>query len=363
MTRVIVDSRCLNTAHLRGMGRYLASMLQATEALVTWEWDLISNRPDLPFAPLSAGRYHKTVFDMKGYRFHTWEQIALPWKSRRADVLFCPGTTLPWWQPIPTVVTIHDTIPWESQECSGGKTWYWNRLQRRAVSKAAAIIVPSESSKQDVVRLWPLAASKIHVIPHGLGPEWKSMPAQGAPERLCELGVRSPYLVYVGGDVPRKRLAWALKVFAELREECHLLIIGGTSSTHALVNSVINQATSQRVTILPFITDEEVPALIRNAVAVLYPTLYEGFGFPALEAQAVGTPVLFSAVGSLAELQGPGAVVLPAQDFAAWVDATRELVATRSSCLQPNDQSRTWANQFCWQASARAHLAVLQSVV
>src|SRR5262249_46173389 len=86
--------------------------------------------------------------------------------------------------------------------------------------------------------------------------------------------------------------------------------------------------------------------------------LYEGFGFPALEAQAVGTPALFSALGSLAELQGPGAVVLPPQDLSSWVEVCRQLVAERGEQPQPRQEARCWARQFSWQVSAARHLEV-----
>lgn len=101
-----------------------------------------------------------------------------------------------------------------------------------------------------------------------------------------------------------------------------------------------------------------MPRLYQNAAAVLYPTLYEGFGFPVVEAQAVGTPVLHSAVSSLTELQGPGSVVLPVEDLGAWVDACRALVAERGRTPQPNETSRQWARRFSWEASAERHLEV-----
>jgi alpha-1,3-rhamnosyl/mannosyltransferase len=108
----------------------------------------------------------------------------------------------------------------------------------------------------------------------------------------------------------------------------------------------------------PFVPDDEMILLYQTAIAVLYPTLYEGFGFPALEAQAVGTPVLFSALGSLQELQGPGAVVLPPRDLGAWVEACRRLVRERGENPTPNQQARNWAKGFSWDISVARHLEV-----
>lgn len=101
-----------------------------------------------------------------------------------------------------------------------------------------------------------------------------------------------------------------------------------------------------------------MPALYRRALAVLYPTLYEGFGFPALEAQAVGTPVLFSALGSLKELEGPLARVLPPDDLRAWVDTCKEILERPTPEQTAVDAARRWARQFSWSVSARRHVEI-----
>jgi glycosyltransferase involved in cell wall biosynthesis len=116
----------------------------------------------------------------------------------------------------------------------------------------------------------------------------------------------------------------------------------------------------EHVLFLPFVEEQDMPALYRGAVAVLYPTEYEGFGFPALEAQAVGTPVLFSPVGSLAELAGPGAELLPPFDLQAWTATVRRLLAGRSVSSVPNMQARAWARGFSWSECARRHLEVYE---
>ena len=99
-----------------------------------------------------------------------------------------------------------------------------------------------------------------------------------------------------------------------------------------------------------------------GASAVLYPSLYEGFGMPAIEAQAVGTPVLFSDVGSLSELKGPGAVVLPVDDLAAWVRAVDDILQSNTTGRQPNTIARAWAQQYSWDAYCERTLDVYRQV-
>jgi len=99
-----------------------------------------------------------------------------------------------------------------------------------------------------------------------------------------------------------------------------------------------------------------------HAAAVLYPTIYEGFGLPVIEAQAVGTPVLFSDVGSLTELKGPGAVVLPVDDLPAWVRAVSDILQSRQGLQEPDRIARAWARQYSWDAYTERTLAVYDAV-
>jgi glycosyltransferase involved in cell wall biosynthesis len=100
-----------------------------------------------------------------------------------------------------------------------------------------------------------------------------------------------------------------------------------------------------------------------RAAAVLYPSLYEGFGMPVVEAQAVGTRVLFSDVGSLTELKGPGAIVLPVDDLQAWVRTIDLLLQARSATAEPDRIARAWARQYSWDAYTDRTLAVYNSVI
>ena len=106
-----------------------------------------------------------------------------------------------------------------------------------------------------------------------------------------------------------------------------------------------------------------MPALYRHAICVLYPTLYEGFGFPVVESQAVGTPVVFSAVGSLQELQGPGARVLPVDDLAAWISVVNELVLQRVTSGVQDGSAKVWARRYSWDESAKRHAEVYRSAL
>ena len=363
--RVAVNARPMNRVHLRGMGKYVREVVDRGARSGQVQWMLLADRPDLPFHKPDGDAFELNVFRRQGDRFHRWEQVSLPRNATTwgADVLHCTATSLPWWQPVPTVVTLHDTIPWDSEDEGPPDGWYLGRLLPSAFKRCAAIITISESSRRDILRTWPMLEEKLHVIPHGINDAYLEASIDSRCGTLAEIGVRRPYLLYMGGSNPRKRLDWAIRVLEGLADSrVSLVACGVEKATQEKTRALIRDELRPQVHFTPFVAESTMPSLFQNAVAVLYPTLYEGFGFPALEAQAVGTPVLFSALGSLAELQGPGAIVLPPHDLGAWVSACRHLVAARGDSPSPDQRSRSWAKGFSWDVCAERHFEIYRIV-
>jgi glycosyltransferase involved in cell wall biosynthesis len=117
-----------------------------------------------------------------------------------------------------------------------------------------------------------------------------------------------------------------------------------------------------RLVIAPMVSDDDMPRLYMRAAAVLYPSLYEGFGLPVIEAHAVGTPILCSDAAALSDLKGPAAVVLPVDDLSAWVRAATNVLNSRSEGSGPDRIAREWARQYSWDAYIDRTLAVYDSV-
>src|SRR5262249_46542244 len=158
----------------------------------------------------------------------SWEQVALPWCALRSgvDVLHCPATGVPWWQPVPTVVTVHDTLPWTPEDPSE-RGIYRDRLLPAAYQKCAAIITISESSRRDIVDRWPELEPNLVTIPHGISDRYFEVSERPLGDSLQAMGVRRPYLLYLGGALPRKRVDWAIRVLEELAEDEVRLVICG----------------------------------------------------------------------------------------------------------------------------------------
>ncbi len=358
-----LDARSLNVAHMRGMGNYLTGVISHLGQRRDISWSFFSNRPDLPFQrPPGTADSPTYLFDCPGSRFQVWEQAALPAQAwhHKVDVLHCPHSSLPLWQPVPTVVTLHDTILWEGEEAP--HSIYLDRLLPRAFARCAALITPSNHSRADILRLWPRLSDKLFVVPHGIDACFLDIAPAPLDRDLTGLGVTEPYLVYCGGLLPRKRLAWAIEIFEAIAApDLQLVICGVPEERHADYALELKPATSARVRLLPYIAVSAMARLFQNAAAVLYPTLYEGFGFPAIEAQAVGTPILFSPVSSLRELAGPGARCFEPDDRRGWIELCSRLVSEHRAGRAPDPEARRWARRFSWEEAALRHLQIYQA--
>jgi len=301
------------------------------------------------------------VFEFRGDRFELWEQIGLPRRARQrqVDVLHCTEGALPWWQPVPTVVTVHDTLAWQERANTPWNRFYWDHLLPAALHRCAAVITISESSKRDIVAKWPALASKTTVIPHGIGDEYLAADAPAARSELQQSVGTRPYLVYLGGPIERKRFSWAVQVLQACGQpDLQLVACGFGAAAHEQARQSVPEPLRARIHFAPFLSNLQLLALYRGAAAVLYPTLYEGFGFPAIEAQAAGAPVVFSPVSSLTELVGPLALLAPADDMAAWCARVHEALALGSRRAELAEAGRAWARRFSWAESFRKHLAV-----
>lgn len=362
--RVAVDGRTLNTPHLRGIGKSVYELIRRTAATGAIEWHVFADRPDQPMqAP--DGATAVSVFETRGFRFHAWEQWSLPRAARHcgAGLLHAPGTSLPWWQPVPAIVTIHDTIPWQQRDGATTRDFYRDHLLPSAYHRAAAVITISQTSRNDILARWPALKPRLHVISPGVDERYLDAQPDRAPIVIGEREVAEPYLLYFGGADPRKRLMWALQAWWRGGADRSTLVVCGLEAgAHAEFRKSVPRELQHKVILAPFLNEEALPRIYMRAAAVLYPSLYEGFGLPAVEAQAVGTPVLFSAVGSLAELNGPGAIVLPVDDLDAWARAVTNLLDARVVHFGPDRIARAWAGQYSWDAYVERTLAVYDSV-
>jgi glycosyltransferase involved in cell wall biosynthesis len=263
------------------------------------------------------------------------------------------------------VVTVHDDIPWQSQDDPHWRPgFYRDRVLPAAYHRASAVMTVSNTSRRDLLARWPALKPKMHVISPGVDERYLDAVPDRKPIVLGDRVVSEPYLMYMGGADPRKRLTWALQAWwSGAGARASMVVCGLEAAAHDRIRNTVPRELRDKLIIAPYVSEDDMPRLYMRAAAVLYPSLYEGFGMPVVEAQAVGTRVLFSDVGSLSELKGPGAVVLPVDDLQAWVRTIDLLLQSRTSSYGPDRIARAWARQYSWDAYTDRTLKVYNSVI
>lgn len=239
----------------------------------------------------------------------------------------------------------------------------WRRRVQRCAQLATAVITGSESSKRDIVECFGVAATQVHVIRHGIDHE-RFRPGAPSPQRLDAAGVEpGRFILYVGNIDPRKRVdlvldAWEASGLAATGR--HLVL----ASRHAWGADDVVARVSRGVAGVRWLRDADddmIRDLYRSARAFVFPSEYEGFGFPVLEAQACGAPVIASDRGALAENLGSSARILARLDAGLLADELRELVESDDRCLELRERGLANVQRFRWEASASEHLEVLSA--
>ena len=314
-----------------------------------------------------ASRFPARVFQPVSWRLRT---PRVEWLAGDFDVLlatnFLPPPT---GEMRRTVLVVHDLAFERYPQTAPQIDDRWRRRFAKAVKKAGAVIVPSVSAKGDLVAAHGIPEERVHAVPHGVDAAAFAAVSDASITAVRErFGVRGPYAVFVGGLEPRKNLVALVRAFAASGVEATLVIAGGRvrwfpaeeARVWAAVRALPEPARS-RVVLTGYVSDEDKHALIAGAEGLLYPSLYEGFGFPVLEAMAAGTPVLTSNVSSLPEVAGADALLIDPKDEPAIADGIRRLLEDAQLRERLIGPGRARAAEFTWEATARRTSEVLRA--
>jgi glycosyltransferase involved in cell wall biosynthesis len=300
-----------------------------------------------------------------------YEQLVLPFTVHKlgADLLHFPAWVAPRMIRVPYVVTVHDVIPLLlPMFCRNGTVRHFKNMLPRSVAGAAAIIVPSEQVKRELLSVFSdVEQDSVSVVPFAP----VHAPFQGsrdaARRRLSEkYGISDPFLLCVGNIEPRKNLGHLLKAFfaARMKEKfSHRLVIVGRKAWRAdLVNRLVeSHGMSDMVTIAGYVPEADMGAFYTSASAFCFPSIAEGFGIPLLEALAAGCPCLVSDIPVFHELAGDQATFLPMADLLPWRVAI-EQVASAKPDPSAERSRKVRAAQFNWRNTARGVMSVYDRV-
>jgi glycosyltransferase involved in cell wall biosynthesis len=320
-----------------------------------------------------AENFVPVVESSAGYSLR--EHVSIPLQLRRlgADLLHSPHYVVPLLGRRPTVVTIHDCIHllFPQYLPSRWHLHYAELMLRKAVERSALVFTVSEASRRDILRFFPQAdPDRVLVVPNAIDPALLEDPGEEEMERVCErYQIRGRFVLYAGNIKPHKNLERLVAAFAQLRqrsgcEDLKLLIIGDETSRYgSLRRSVEAAGVRQDVRFFGFVPERTLAALYRLASVFAFPSLYEGFGLPPLEAMACGTPVVTSRLSSLPEVVGDAAVLVDpysVDDIAAGLARILEDAELRKHLVAAGRQR---AQHFSWERSVRAVHAGYQRVL
>lgn len=336
MAAILVNTRNI-TAPLTGVQRYTVEMLRelADEVAPAGPW-----------------------LNLRGKLGHLWEQTVLPSKVY-GRLLWSPGNTGPL-AVRNQVVTVHDLAMFDQAQCYRDGFGHWYRwLMPRLVRRVRAVIVNSRFTRDRLLALTDIEPGRVHVVHLGVCSHFR--PNAG---RAPNLPFRR-YILCLGSLEPRKNLprllhAWQA-IAPSLDPELGLVLAGGEGSRLIYPEQAL--PLPPRTCAIGRVPESELPGLLSNATAFAYPSLYEGFGLPPLEAMASGVPVLSSHAGALAETLGDAALLIDPHDVGAIAAGIRMIAMDQSLRQTLRHRGFEQSKRFQWRACAQATKAVFAQVL
>ena len=365
--RLAFDATTL-AGRISGVGYYTAGLLQSlangagdgfVERVV-----VLSNRE----VPVSAGDrlevYTRRRFPVRS----VWMQLVLPSILRevKPDLVHFTNYLAPLRMEVPYVVSVHDmTLSLIPETHTLKKRLLTSSLVPWVARGARRVLAPSESTRRDVVRLLRLDPGRVRVIPYAASEAFR--PVSEGPERLATAyGVRPPYFLYVGTIEPRKNLSRTLRAFARVAPslpEHQLVLVGDLGWKYAEVLAEAQRPDLAGRVLLPgYVPEEDLPLLYSHAAAFVYPSLYEGFGFPVVEAMACGAPVLTSRSSSLTEIAEGAALLVDPLDENALAEALLALGTDAALRRELRAQGLARAATFTWERTGRETVEAYREV-
>jgi glycosyltransferase involved in cell wall biosynthesis len=290
----------------------------------------------------------------------------------RLEAIHDPNGIAPFLGPsrgVRRIVTIHDAFTFVHPDSHNRlDNWRYRYQLPAAAWRADVVLTVSECSRRDLIDHLGLAAERVHVIAEGVAPQFQPV-ADGAERKaiLTRYGIKRPYMLYVGGINARKNIARLFEAYARVREHRPdiTLVVGGQRQWQTQEI----EATFQRLNIMHhvhftgYVHDADLPALYSAAELFVFPSLYEGFGLPPLEAMACGTAVVTSNLSSLPEVVGDAALTVNPYEVGELAAAIKRVLEDEGLRVHLRRRGIERAAQFTWQRTARETLAIYEQVL
>ena len=371
--RIGIDATALPQQPV-GAGNYIIHLVRALAGVQSeFEFVVFLQRSGLSLIGLEPGpglRY-VVVPDRSPVRRLLWEQVAFPRLAARSGVALLHSLhyTRPYRLNCPSVVTFHDmTFFLFPHLHTRSRRYFFPLAIRTSARRAQALIAVSESTRQDAIRLLALPPDRITATPLGVEEDFR--PCRDVRLRRAvqeKYNLPAEFILYVGLIEPRKNLPLLIRAYKSLLESGRdiPLVLGGRFGwdSNRLIEEVRAFGMQERVLFTGYIPREDLPIVYNLASLFVYPTRYEGFGLPVLEALACGTPTITSAVASLPEIAGDAVAWTPPGDEQALAQTMAALLADSGWRQQLAAKGPEQAAQFTWKRTAQLTLQVYRRVL
>jgi len=359
--KIAIDFREAAKPHRAGKGEYVLQLVRALIELKTDDQLILLVEPDQTFS-LPSGNWRVKVVPARGLVWHLW---VISWLEfiRPVQVYFSPTSLIvpAFVRSITTVVTLADFTVWRFSPTHLPKAVVLERLlMPLAIRGTNRLLAISEFTKREAIELFHVPADKINVTPLAMGPQFR--PLVPIPATIVNIqrkyNLPEKFILYLGTIEPRKniqRLIEAYQLVAHQFTDTKLVLAGGPGW---FTKQILASAGDEVVT-TGYIDDADRPLLYSLAVAFIFPSLYEGFGLPPLEAMAVGTPVITSRVASLPEVVNGAALLVDPTNTIELADAIKQLLSSPDLCETLRQKGLIQAQKFSWaQTAALTHQVI-----
>jgi glycosyltransferase involved in cell wall biosynthesis len=346
-----------------GIGTYVRNLLRHLSRLdSTTEYVLFCHEADCGSVEDLGANFRAFPEPAKPYSVGEQLRIPLDLRRERIDLFHAPHYVLPPLTPCKSVVTIHDCIHLRFPQYLPnrlGQAYAWSSMWL-ATHRASRVLTVSEASKRDILHYYRVPDRRIDVIYNAIDDRIGEEPSPEDIERVRDrYQLNAPYVLYAGNIKPHKNLERLIEAFHMLRQDpdlAHvtLLIIGDEISKYAALRRAVHRYKLHKyVRFFGFVPDKTLAVLYRLARVFVFPSLYEGFGFPPLEAMAAGAPVITSNVSSLPEVVGDAALLIDPLDPVAIADAMRRVLMDSDLREALRQRGYQRAKEFSWERSVR----------
>lgn len=371
--RIAIDGRMGHTrvgmgVYVRGLISHLGKVDKKNEYFI-----IVHKDRDASFIPKQQNftKWATSISYENHLTRDLWEQVYLPWKlyKHRIDVYHGPNYVLPIFAKAGTVLTAYDMIVFATQK------WYKpisqfrvQRLLRMSAKRAHKIITGSENSKLDIIEILGLPEEKVQVVYIGIDDVYRPINNKHELDFVkAKYGITDRFILHVGSLNPRKNISRLIEAYKRLPldilEEYQLVIVGKRGwKSDEIFARVKELCLENRVVFTGFIEDNDLPLLMNAADLLAFPSLYEGFGIPPLEAMACGTPVIASNTSSIPEVVGDAALLFDPYNVEEMSAAMYRALTDGQLREKLRQKGFERVKKFSWEKTAQETLAVYEEV-